>query len=50
MIGLKPYDPFPSYAWRSVRANGDTKTEKSRRTVELPHWPPRRFASIERQA
>ena len=24
------------YVWRSVRANGDTKTEKSRRTLELP--------------
>jgi integrase len=24
------------YVWRSVRAGGDTKTEKSRRTLELP--------------
>jgi integrase len=24
------------YVWRSVRANGDTKTSKSRRTLELP--------------
>jgi integrase len=24
------------YVWRSVRANGDTKTRKSRRTLELP--------------
>jgi integrase len=24
------------YVWRSVRAHGDTKTEKSRRTLELP--------------
>lgn len=24
------------YVWRSVRANGDTKTQKSRRTLELP--------------
>ncbi len=27
---------FAIYVWRSVRANGDTKTEKSRRTLELP--------------
>lgn len=25
-----------NYVWRSVRAGGDTKTEKSRRTLELP--------------
>ena len=30
------HDRFAIYAWRSVRANGDTKTEKSRRTLELP--------------
>ena len=31
--------PIPSSAavWRSVRAHGDTKTEKSRRTLALPH-------------
>jgi hypothetical protein len=29
-------DRFAIYVWRSVRANGDTKTEKSRRTLELP--------------
>jgi integrase len=28
---------FAIYVWRSVRANGDTKTEKSRRTLQLPH-------------
>jgi integrase len=27
---------FAIYVWRSVRANGDTKTDKSRRTLELP--------------
>jgi integrase len=27
---------FAIYVWRSVRASGDTKTEKSRRTLELP--------------
>ena len=27
---------FAIYVWRSVRAHGDTKTEKSRRTLELP--------------
>jgi integrase len=31
--------PVPACAavWRSVRAHGDTKTEKSRRTLALPH-------------
>src|SRR6266851_7151754 len=27
---------FAVYVWRSVRAHGDTKTEKSRRTLEVP--------------
>ncbi|MGI8330398.1 site-specific integrase [Actinomadura scrupuli] len=27
---------FAVYVWRSVRAGGDTKTKKSRRTLELP--------------
>lgn len=27
---------FAIYVWRSVRAGGDTKTDKSRRTLELP--------------
>jgi integrase len=27
---------FAIYVWRSVRANGDTKTSKSRRTLQLP--------------
>jgi integrase len=30
------HDKFAIYVWRSVRADGDTKTEKSRRTLELP--------------
>jgi integrase len=30
------HDTFAIYVWRSVRADGDTKTEKSRRTLELP--------------
>ena len=30
------HDRFAIYVWRSVRADGDTKTEKSRRTLELP--------------
>ena len=38
------HDRFAIYVWRSVRANGDTKTEKSRRTLELP-GPGRRGAS-----
>ncbi len=29
-------DRFAVYVWRSVRAHGDTKTEKSRRTLEVP--------------
>ncbi|WP_285699997.1 site-specific integrase [Actinomadura sp. NBRC 104412] len=30
------HERFALYVWRSVRAHGDTKTEKSRRTLELP--------------
>jgi integrase len=30
------HERFAIYVWRSVRANGDTKTEKPRRTLELP--------------
>ncbi|MEU8347889.1 site-specific integrase, partial [Spirillospora sp. NPDC048832] len=29
-------DTFAIYVWRSVRSHGDTKTRKSRRTLELP--------------
>lgn len=29
-------DPLGVQVWRSVRPGGDTKTEKSRRTLELP--------------
>lgn len=30
------HDQFAVYVWRSVRATGDTKTRKSRRTIALP--------------
>jgi integrase len=30
------HERFAVYIWRSVRATGDTKTKKSRRTLELP--------------
>jgi site-specific recombinase XerD len=30
------HEKFAIYVWRSVREHGDTKTEKSRRTLELP--------------
>jgi integrase len=30
------HDKFAIYVWRSVREDGDTKTKKSRRTLELP--------------
>jgi site-specific recombinase XerD len=30
------HDKFAVYVWRSVRADGDTKTELSRRTLEIP--------------
>jgi site-specific recombinase XerC len=30
------HERFAICVWRSVRVNGDTKTEKSRRTLELP--------------
>lgn len=30
------HEKLAIYVWRSVRAGGDTKTEKSRRTLELP--------------
>jgi integrase len=31
------HEKFAIYVWRSVRATGDTKTSKSRRTLELPN-------------
>ncbi|MEV0618586.1 tyrosine-type recombinase/integrase [Nonomuraea sp. NPDC050404] len=31
------HDDFAVYVWRSVRSTGDTKTPKSRRTLQLPH-------------
>ncbi|HTP15658.1 MAG TPA: hypothetical protein VMK13_07450, partial [Streptosporangiaceae bacterium] len=30
------HEKLAVYVWRSVRADGDTKTEKSRRTLEVP--------------
>jgi hypothetical protein len=30
------HDKLAVYVWRSVRADGDTKTKKSRRTLEVP--------------
>ena len=30
------HDKLAVYVWRSVRADGDTKTQKSRRTLEVP--------------
>jgi integrase len=33
----EPPIPASAAVWRSVRAHGDTKTEKSRRTLALPH-------------
>lgn len=30
------HEKFTIYVWRSVRATDDTKTSKSRRTLELP--------------
>ena len=30
------HDKLAVYVWRSVRAGGDTKTQKSRRTLEVP--------------
>ena len=34
--GSRPPVPLHVSVWRSVRSHGDTKTEKSRRTLELP--------------
>lgn len=33
---MEPSVPPSNQVWRSVRADGDTKTEKSRRTLQLP--------------
>jgi hypothetical protein len=30
------HDELAAYVWRSVRAGSDTKTQKSRRTLEVP--------------
>lgn len=34
--GTSPPTPPSVFVWRSVRGHGDTKTEKSRRSLELP--------------
>jgi integrase len=34
-VGFR-HEKFAVYVWRSVREDGDTKTEKSRRTLEIP--------------
>jgi hypothetical protein len=36
---------FAIYVWRSVRADGDTKTEKSGARWSFPARPPTRYAS-----
>jgi integrase len=35
-VGFDGHDTFAVYVWRSIREDGDTKTELSRRTVEIP--------------
>jgi len=45
------HERFAVYIWRSVRATGDTKTKKSRRTLELPEQVAMAFKEhFERQA
>ena len=39
------HDKLAVYVWRSVRAGGDTKTQKSRRTLEVPDEVARASAS-----
>ena len=43
--------PIPASAavWRSVRAHGDTKTEKSRRTLALPHMAADALRTLKQQ-
>jgi integrase len=40
---------FASYVWRSVREDGDTKTEKSRRTLKLPSEAAKAMRSLQRR-
>jgi integrase len=40
---------FAIYVWRSVRAGGDTKTEKSRRTLKLPSEAAKAMRSLHRR-
>jgi site-specific recombinase XerD len=35
-VSRSRHDTFAVYVWRSVREDGDTKTELSRRTLEIP--------------
>lgn len=35
-VGFDKHKKFAVYVWRSVREDGDTKTELSRRTLEIP--------------
>ena len=35
-VGFERHKKFAVYVWRSVREDGDTKTELSRRTLEIP--------------
>ncbi|MFF5262008.1 tyrosine-type recombinase/integrase [Actinomadura viridis] len=44
------HEEFAVYVWRSVRATGDTKTKKSRRSLKLPQRCTRTLAALwERQ-
>ena len=45
-----PPVPASAAVWRSVRWHGDTKTEKSRRTLALPEMAANALAHRERQA
>jgi integrase len=40
---------FAIYVWRSVREDGDTKTEKSRRTIELPEMASDALRALRKQ-
>ena len=43
------HERFAVYVWRSVRADGDTKTEKSRRTLEIPDVAARALRTLHSQ-
>lgn len=44
-----PPDPASAAVWRSVRSHGDTKTEKSRRTLALPEMAVRALKAHQEQ-